>query len=152
MSHTTTFALGSALVTLTRSASAFLWKRFFSRTRYITEILCFLKNVPVFVLKIIENVFNDITSQGQIVNTLVKFNYFTWKSACFEIKDWYLHSFISLKGSAAPRLSHKGCLVRFVQNYGGDLALKNLYGRSKKSNRNHAPIRPYLLKHHFING
>lgn len=152
MGHTTTFALRSTLITLTRSTSPFLWKWFFSWAGYITEVLSFLENVPVFVLEIVENIFNDITSEGQIVNTLVKFDDFSWISACFEIVDWYTHNFVSLKRPATPRLSYKCRLVRFVQNYGSDLALRLLDGRSKKPNRNYAPIRPYLLEHHFING
>ena len=63
MSYTTTFSLGCTFVTLARSTSSFLREWLFTGACNITKIFCLFQNVSVFVLKVVENILNDIASQ-----------------------------------------------------------------------------------------
>ena len=75
MGDTTTLSLRSTFISLTRCTSAFLRKRFFARACYIAEVFGLFENVAIFILEIIENIFDNIASQRKVVNGLVKRGY-----------------------------------------------------------------------------
>ena len=152
MRDTTTFTLGSALVTLTRCTSTFLGERFFAWTGYISKIFSFLENISIFILEIIKDIFYDVTPKRQIINTLIELDNFTWECASFEIINRHLHSLFGWKGSATPGLSYKICLVIFLQHYWSYFAWRLHHWWCEGSHRDDTLERPYLLEHHFING
>jgi len=105
MCYTTTFALGSTLITLTRGTSSLLREGLFTRTSNITKILGLLQDVSIFVIPVIEDILDYVSPERQVVDILVKLCNIPDEFSSLEVEDGHLH--LTLERTVGPRLQDK---------------------------------------------